>query len=412
VTSGSNVTFDVEAVRAKFPALKREVAGRSAIFADAPGGTQVPFEVIDAMTGYLERSNANRGGEFITSIETDEIVESARSAMADFLNCDEDEVVFGPNMTTLAFALSRSLVRELRKGDEIVVTRLDHDGNISPWIAAAEDAGATVRWIDFSSEFRLDLDSLDDALSERTRIVAFTLASNALGTVTDAAAIVQRARSVGALTIADAVHFAPHRLIDGQALGVDVLFCSPYKFFGPHAGVMFARRELLDSWHPYKVRPSVDGSPWSWETGTASHEGIAGIGACVNYIANIVPSSGSRRARLVNSMRVAHEHQQSLTERFLRGAAGIDGVTLYGPDHTKRTPTFALRVRDQHPDDSARRFADAGVFVWSGNYYALAVMEALGLEDSGGAVRIGFCQYSTADEVDFVLETLGRIAAR
>ena len=412
MTSGSNVTFDVEAVRAKFPALKREVAGRPAVFADAPGGTQVPFDVIDAMTGYLERSNANRGGEFITSIETDEIVESARSAMADFLNCDTGEVVFGASMTTLAFALSRSLVRELKEGDEIVVTRLDHDGNISPWIAAAEDAGATVRWVDFSSEFRLDLDSLDDALSERTRIVAFTLASNALGTVTDVPAIVQRARSVGALTIADAVHFAPHRLIDVQALGVDVLFCSPYKFFGPHAGVMFARRELLDSWHPYRVRPNVDGSPWSWETGTANHEGIAGIGACVNHIANVVPGSGSRRARLVNSMQVAHEHQQSLTETFLRGAAAIDGVTLYGPDSTKRTSTFALRVRDQHPDETARWFADSGVFVWNGNYYALAVMEALGLEDSGGAVRIGFCQYSTADEVDFVLETLDKVAAR
>jgi cysteine desulfurase family protein (TIGR01976 family) len=411
VTSGSTPTFDVEAVRAKFPALKREVAGRPAVFADAPGGTQVPFEVIDAMTGYLERSNANRGGEFITSIETDEIVESARSAMADFLNCDTDEVVFGPNMTTLAFALSRSLVRELKKGDEIVVTRLDHDGNISPWIAAAEDAGATVRWVEFSSDFRLDLDSLDDAFNERTRIVAFTLASNALGMVTDVAAITQRAARVGALTIADAVHFAPHRLIDVRALDVDVLFCSPYKFFGPHAGVMFARRELLSSWHPYKVRPSVDGSPWTWETGTANHEGIAGIGACVNHIANVVQGTGSRRARIVNSMEIAHGHQQLLTERFLRGVADIDGITLYGTDAMARTSTFALRVRGQHPDETARRFADSGVFVWNGNYYALAVMEALGLEESGGAVRIGFCQYSTADEVDYVLETLGRIAA-
>ena len=411
MTSGSTPTFDVEAVRAKFPALKREVAGRLAVFADAPGGTQVPFEVIDAMTGYLERSNANRGGEFITSIETDEIVESARSAMADFLNCDTDEVVFGPNMTTLAFALSRSLVRELKRGDEIVVTRLDHDGNISPWIAAAEDAGATVRWVEFSSDFRLELDSLDDAFNERTRIVAFTLASNALGTVTDVHAIRQRAATVGALTIADAVHFAPHRLIDVRALDVDVLFCSPYKFFGPHAGVMYARRELLDSWHPYKVRPSVDGAPWTWETGTANHEGIAGIGACVNHIANVVPGTGNRRARIANSMETAHAHQQSLTEKFLRGAADIDGVTLYGSEATGRTSTFALRVRGQHPDETARRFADAGVFVWNGNYYALAVMEALGLEESGGAVRIGFCQYSTADEVDFVLETLDRIAS-
>lgn len=410
MTLGPKVTFDVEAVRAKFPALKREVAGRPAVFADAPGGTQVPFEVIEAMTAYYERSNANRGGEFITSIETDEIVEGARSAVADFLNCDDREVVFGANMTTLAFALSRSLVRELEEGDEIVVTRLDHDANISPWIAAAQDAGATVRWVDFSDDFRLDLESLDNALNERTKIVAFTLASNALGTVTDAQTIIARAHGVGALAIADAVHFAPHRLIDARALGVDVLFCSPYKFFGPHAGVMFARRELLDSWHPYRVRPSSDESPLRWETGTANHEGIAGIGACVDYFADLEPGVGNRRARIVNSMEVAHEHQQALTDRFLRGVAEIEGVALYGPDRTSRTSTFALRVRDQHPDETARRFADSGVFVWSGNYYALAVMEALGLEDSGGAVRVGFCHYNTSDEVGYVLETLRRIA--
>ena len=411
MTSASNTTFDVEAVRARFPALKREVAGRPAIFADAPAGTQVPFEVIEAVTAYYARSNANRGGEFITTIETDEIVESARSAMADFLNCDASEVVFGPNMTTLAFALSRSLVRELAEGDEIVVTRLDHDANISPWLAAAEDAGATVRWVEFSSDFRLDLESLDNALNERTKFVAFTLASNALGTVTDAQAIVERAHYVGALAIGDAVHLAPHRLIDVRALGVDILFCSPYKFFGPHAGVMYGRRELLDSWHPYRVRPADDESPWRWETGTANHEGIAGIRACISYIANVVPGKGGRRERIVNSMQVAHEHQQALTEQFLDGVSGIDGVTLYGPDHTSRTSTFALRVRDQHPDDTARRFADCGMFVWSGNYYALAVMEALDLEVSGGALRVGFCHYNTRDEVDHILETLGRIAS-
>jgi cysteine desulfurase family protein (TIGR01976 family) len=404
-------SFDVEAVRARFPALKREVAGRPAIYADAPGGTQVPFEVIDAVVGYYERSNANRGGMFVTSRETDELVEAARSAMSDFLNCDVDEVVFGPNMTTLAFALSRSLVRELGEGDEIVVTHLDHDANISPWLAAAEDTGAIVRWVEFSDEFRLDLTSLDEALNERTKIVAFTLASNALGSVTDAAAVIERARRVGALVVADAVHFAPHRLIDVRALDVDVLFCSSYKFFGPHAGVMYARRGLLESWHPYRVRPSDDVPPWRWETGTANHEGIAGIGACVDYIADLVPGAGDRRQRIVDSMTVAHEHQQSLTEAFLKGVAGIRGVTLYGPDEVDRTSTFALRVENQHPDDTARRFAEAGVFVWSGNYYALAVMEALGLEDSGGAVRIGFCHYSTAEEVEFVLDNLERIAA-
>jgi cysteine desulfurase family protein (TIGR01976 family) len=411
VTSGPAAFFDVEAVRAKFPALKREVAGRPAVFADAPGGTQVPFEVIDAVSGYYERSNANRGGMFVTSQETDELVEAARSAMSDFLNCDAEEVVFGANMTTLAYSLSRSLVRALRKGDEVVVTHLDHDGNISPWLAAAEEAGATVRWVDFSDDFRLDLDSLDEALNERTKIVAFTLASNALGTVTDAAAVVERAQRVGALTIADAVHLAPHRLIDVRALDVDVLFCSTYKFFGPHAGVMYARRALLESWHAYRVRPADDVPPWRWETGTANHEGIAGIGACVDYIANLVSGTGNRRERIVNSMTVAHEHQQSLTAAFLKGFAGIHGVTLYGPDEVDRTSTFALRVGDQHPDDTARRFADAGAFVWSGNYYALAVMDALGLEASGGAVRIGFCHYNTAEEVEFVLDNLERIAA-
>ncbi|MGH2699912.1 MAG: cysteine desulfurase-like protein [Actinomycetota bacterium] len=403
--------FDVEAVRSKFPALKREVGGRPAVFADAPGGTQVPFEVLEAVTGYLERSNANRGGKFVTSSETDEMIEDARSAVADFLNCDVAEVVFGANMTSLAFALSRSLVRELHEGDEVVVTRLDHDANISPWLAAAEDVGATVRWVDFSDEFRLDLTSLDEVLNERTKIVAFTLASNALGTVTDAAAVVERAHRAGALVIADAVHFAPHRLIDVRALDVDVLFCSPYKFFGPHAGVMYGRRDLLDSWHPYRVRPSDNESPWRWETGTANHEGIAGVRACVNYTANLVPGGGSRRERIVNSVLIAHRHQQALTEQFLRGLAGIEGVTLYGPDEIDRTSTFALRVRDQHPDDTAKRFAGEGIFVWSGNYYALAVMEALELEDSGGAVRIGFCHYNTTEEVEHVLEALDRIAA-
>ncbi|MGH2749613.1 MAG: cysteine desulfurase-like protein [Actinomycetota bacterium] len=411
MTQEPRVSFDVEAVRARFPALKREVAGRPAVFADAPGGTQVPFDVLDALSSYLERSNANRGGAFVTSFETDEIIEDARSAMADFLNCDAGEVVFGANMTTLAFALSRSLARELDGGDEVVVTRLDHDANISPWVAAAEDAGAKVRWVDFSGAFRLDLESLDQVLNERTKIVAFTLASNALGTITDARAVVERAHRAGALVIADAVHFAPHRLIDVRALGVDVLFCSAYKFFGPHAGVMYARRELLDAWHPYRVRPSSDHSPWRWETGTANHEGIAGVAACVDYIANLVPGSGNRRGRIVNSMQVAHEHQQGLTERFLRGISGLDGVTLYGPDDVDRTSTFALRVRGQHPDDTAKRFAECGIFVWSGNYYALAVMEALDLEESGGATRIGFCHYSTAEEVDYALDVLGRIAA-
>ena len=400
------MTFDVASVRSRFPALRREVANRPAVFADAPGGTQVPLEVIEAMSGYLAMSNANRGGPFATSRETDVLVEGARSAVADFLNCEPGEVVFGPNMTTLAFALSRALVRELSEGDEVVVTRLDHDANIAPWVAAAADAGAEVRWVDFSDDFRLDLESLEEALSERTKVVAFTLASNALGTITDARAVVERAKQTGAVVIADAVHFAPHRLLDVQELGVDVLFCSPYKFFGPHAGVMFAREELLNSWSPYKVRPSSDDSPWRWETGTANHEGIAGIAACIEYIAGLVPSDGTRRARIVNSMQQAHEHQQDLTDQFLTGISKIEGATLFGPDASSRTSTFALRVGEQHPDETVALLGESGIFAWSGNYYAIAVMETLGLEESGGAVRIGFCHYSTSEEVDYVLARL------
>lgn len=401
------MAFDVAALRARFPALAREVAGRPAVFADAPGGTQVPLDVIEAMGAYLANSNANQGGPFVTSAETDGIVDSARRAAADLLGSEPNEIVFGPNMTTLTFALSRALVRELGPGDEVVVTRLDHDANIAPWLAAAEDSGATIRWVEITDDCRLDMGSLDEVLSERTRIVAFTLASNAVGTVTDAAEVVRRAHAVGAWAIGDAVHLAPHWLLDVKTLGIDVLFCSPYKFFGPHLGVMYARREHLETWRPYKVRPATDTAPGRWETGTKNHEALAGLIACVDYIAGIAGGSGTRRARIASSMESQNLHEQKLAARFLDGLRGIETMTLYGIDSAEgRTPTFAVRAEGIEPRKMAEALGERGVFVWDGNYYALAVMEALGLQEHGGAVRIGFCHYHSEREVDHVLDCL------
>jgi cysteine desulfurase family protein (TIGR01976 family) len=411
---------DLSTLRSRFPALAREVGGAPAVFADAPGGTQVPDSVIEAVTGYLRRSNANQGGAFPTSEETDRTIHDARRAASDLLGSDPGEVVFGPNMTTLAFALSRSLARGLGPGDEVIVTRLDHDGNVAPWLTAAEDTGADVRWVDMREEDgTLDLDSLDQALTDRTRIVAFTLASNALGTITPAAEISERARATGALVVGDAVHFAPHRAVDVRALKLDVLFCSAYKFFGPHLGVMWARREHLEAWPAYKVRPAPEDPPDRWETGTANHEGLAGLHAAVGYLADVgriqgPPDGHDRRAAIVAGMEAIRTHEAGLTRRFLKGAADLPGLRLFGisdPDRSDdRTPTFALRLGDRAPRRVAEELGRRGIFVWDGNYYALTVMERLGLEGSGGAVRVGFCHYNSEDEVDRVLDELRDLA--
>ncbi|CAN5680248.1 cysteine desulfurase-like protein [soil metagenome] len=415
-------TPDLAPLRNGFPALQRTLAGAPCIFADAPGGTQVPDQVIDAMARYLREHNANSGGAFLSSEETDATIAAARDAAADFLGCNSHEIVFGGNMTTLAFALSRSLARRLQPGDEVVVTRLDHDANIAPWIAAAEDAGAAVRWVDFTSEdCTLDLASLDAALSPQTRVVAFALASNAVGTISRAHEVIRRARETEALVIADAVHFAPHRIIDVGALDVDVLFCSPYKFFGPHLGVMFARAELLDGLRPYKVRPSHDESPDRWETGTMNHEALAGFIATIDYIARLGREDGGaagegRRAEVVAGMEIIRRAERALSEAFLEGLPSVPGARLYGIGETaradERTPTFAISLGGRHPRDVAAELGARGIFVWDGNYYALALMERLGLEESGGAVRIGFCHYNTTDEVEQVLEELERLGRR
>jgi cysteine desulfurase family protein (TIGR01976 family) len=377
----------------------------------------VPETVIDAMSSYLRHSNANRGGAFATSMETDALVASAREAGAAFLGASPEEIIFGPNMTTTAFGLARSLAHVVAEGDDIVVSALDHDANVAPWMTLARDRGANLRWIEVNlADTTLDLDSLKAALSDRTRIIAFTLASNATGTVVPAPQIVAAARTTDAIVIADGVHAAQHRSLDAQALGVDVLFTSPYKYFGPHLGMAYVRKPLIDEWTPYKVRPSSNESPDRWETGTQNHEALAGLVAAVDYIAAIGrgdASGGShKRAEVLQGMRAIEAYEAELSRRFLSGCGLLDGVKLFGiADRERvneRTPTFAVRVDGESPRDTAERLGKAGIFVWDGDYYAQTIMERLQLAASGGAVRVGFCHYNTLDEVDRVLEALPR----
>jgi cysteine desulfurase family protein (TIGR01976 family) len=387
----STVALDVAAVRARYSSLRRGL-----VFFDGPGGTQVPDEVIDAIDGYLREANANLGGRFETSRQSDLLVGDARRAAAGFLGCGAEEVIFGANMTTLNFALSRVLGRELSAGDEIVVTKLDHDANISPWLELAHDLGLRVRFAEIHHDTTLDLDDLVAQLSERTRVVAFPWASNAVGTLVDAARVAELAHSAGALAWVDAVHHAPHGPIDVAAAGVDVLICSPYKFFGPHLGLAFARAELLERWRPYKVRPAPERPLGArFETGTLAHELLAGFVATVRYLESlgfdaIVP------------------YERELGERFLAGLP--ESCTLHGlRTMDGRVPTFCLGVRGLTPAMAAERLAERGFATWHGNYYALEVMDRLGLRDGG--LRIGIVHYNTADEVDGLLAELHALAA-
>jgi cysteine desulfurase family protein (TIGR01976 family) len=383
----STVAFDVAAVRARFSALDRPIA-----FFDAPGGTQTPDSVIDAMVRYLRESNANLGGPFETSRRSDALVVSAHHTAARFLGCDPDEVGFGPNMTTLNFALTRTLGRELRAGDEVIVTRLDHDGNISPWLHLADDLDLLVRFVDLNEDdATLDIADLERQLSERTRVVAFPLASNAVGTVTEARRIVAIAHEAGALAWVDAVHYAPHLPIDVRELDADVLLCSPYKFFGPHLGLFYGRRELLERLQPYKVRPAPD-EPVStrFETGTLPHEALAGFNAAVAYVESV-------------GWEGIAAHERELGERLLGGLP--DDLRLYGPSAMEgRVATFAVTVPGLSSEQAATRLAERGLAVWWGDYYAVEVMRRLGLPD--GALRLGIIHYNTAEEVDRLLAAL------
>ncbi len=383
------LTLDVDAVRARFSALDTDWA----LF-DAPGGTQVPDSVVDAIAGYLRGSNANLGGRFEASVRSDALVTDARVAAASFLGSTPDEVVFGANASTLNFALSRTLARELRAGDEILATRLDHDANVAPWLELAHDLDLTVQLVEVHADTTLDLDDLERKLSERTRVVAFPLASNAVGTVVDAAPVVELAHSVGALAWADAVHFAPHSPIDATALGVDVLLCSPYKFFGPHLGLAVGRADVLARWRPYKVRPAPNEPLGArFETGTLAHELLAGFRAAVDYVDEL-------------GWDAIRAHERELGEQLL---AGLDERwTLHGlPTMDGRVPTFALTHDSLSPDAVALRLAERKLAVWAGDYYAVEVMERLGLPE--GAVRIGLVHYNTADEVERLLGALGEL---
>jgi cysteine desulfurase family protein (TIGR01976 family) len=405
--------LDMKSIRARFPALARiGDDGRPPVLADAPGGSQVPDAVIEAVSGHYRRGMSNTHGAFATSEETDLVIAEARRAAADLTGADPGEIVFGPNATTLLFHVSRSFSKTLEPGDEVVVSRLDHDANVRPWVLAAADAGASVRWVDVrEDDVTIDIDSFRAALTPRTKLVAFTLASNAVGTIPPAADLVARAKEVGAVVAVDAVHLAQHRLLDLHGLGADLLACSPYKFFGPHLGVLAVRRSLLESWTPYKLVPASDDAPDRWETGTQNHEGMAGLVAAVEYLAGIAGAAGTaRRERLRASYHAIAAHEEQLADRFLEGIADLPHVRLWGiagrARRDERTPTFAIRVGDEHPAQTAKRLAERGIFVWDGDYYAREIMTRLGLFESGGAVRVGFCHYHTLDEVERVLEAL------
>ena len=387
----SALAFDVTAVRAQFPSLASGL-----VFLDGPGGTQVPQSVIDAIADCLRDANANLGGPFETSRRADAVVATAHEAAARFLGASPAEVGFGQNMTTLNFALTRSLGRDLRAGDEIVVTRLDHDGNVAPWLELAQDLDLVVRHADFDPETgTLDLDDLAAQLSERTRVVAYPWASNALGTITPVQRIAELAREAGALAWVDAVHYAPHGPIDVAAAGADVLVCSPYKFFGPHLGLFFGRQDVIERWRPYKVRPADDEpAGHRFETGTLSHEALAGTTAAIAYIESV-------------GWDAIRAHERELGQRFLDGLPepyGLHGV----PTMEGRVPTFSITHPERSPDELAATLGERGIATWPGNFYAVEVMKRLGLPD--GTLRIGFVHYNSDDEVDRVLEALNDLA--
>jgi cysteine desulfurase family protein (TIGR01976 family) len=414
--------FDTAYVRSQFPALAQTVNGHPTVFLDGPGGTQVPQRVIDAISDYLRRDNANTGGAYATSRNTDAMIAEARSAMADFLNCAAGEVVFGPNMTTLTYGMSRAIGRELGPGDEIVVTRLDHDANVSPWLAL-EEKGVTIRWAEFNEEdCTLDLADLASKINSRTKLVAVGYASNAVGTINPVKEIVRLAHAAGALAYVDAVHYAPHGLIDVADLDCDFLVCSTYKFFGPHMGVLFGKREHLTRLRPYKVRPLTDAVPNRWEWGTLNHECIAGITACVDYLADIgeratTTATSGRRAAIISAFEAIQRYEHELMQRLISGLLKIAELKIYGitdpARFAERCPTLAVRVIDQSAEQTppalATRLGERGIFTWDGNYYALNLTERLDVEKSGGFLRIGLAHYNTAEEVDRFLAVLREI---
>jgi cysteine desulfurase family protein (TIGR01976 family) len=445
--------LDITWIRGQFPALAQKVGNHPAVFFDGPGGTQVPQRVIDAIGDYLIHANANTHGAFQTSARTDKAIAAAHAAMADFLGCDPDEVVFGANMTTLTFAMSRAIGRELQPGDEIVVTRLDHDANVSPWVAL-EERGVVIRYVDIDVEdCTLDMNDLRRQINERTKLVAVGYASNAVGTINDVAEVTRLAHSVGALSYIDAVHYAPHGPIDVRAIDCDFLACSPYKFFAPHAGTLYGKREHLQRLSPYKVRPATEELPGRWMTGTQSHEAMAGVTASIEYLAELgrkvagqspqatqvstathehdvqsddsdaresqydvsdATTSSSRRQALLSAMHAIQTYERELAEKLIKGLLEVPRLTFYGIREPERfgarTPTVSIRIEGHSPRQLAEALGEQGIFTWDGNYYALNLSERLGVEESGGMLRIGLAHYNTSEEVDRLLAVLGEIA--
>ncbi|MEM0924458.1 MAG: cysteine desulfurase-like protein [Planctomycetota bacterium] len=407
--------LEITELRGKFPALSKQVENRTAVYFDGPAGTQVPQSVIDAISHYLSHHNANHGGVFHTSIESDQVVDEAHRAAAAFVGApDPDTIAFGANMTTLTLALSRALASTWQAGDEVVVSRLEHDANFSPWVLAARDVGATVRYIDIDpSDCTLLLDQYADAINEKTRLVAVGCASNAVGTINPVKQICGWAREAGALSFLDAVHYAPHALIDVEDWGCDFLACSAYKFFGPHVGILYGRRELLESTQPYKLRPSPDDLPGRWMTGTQNFACLSGTLAAIDYLADIgrKDSDGEldRRAALVRSFDRVTEYEHAILKPLLEGLAENPKVKVWGitdpARSNERCPTLSLTHADHKPKELAAYLASKGVFVWHGNYYALPLTERLGVEPEG-MVRIGLVHYNTREEVDHLVAAL------
>jgi cysteine desulfurase family protein (TIGR01976 family) len=415
--ASSSISLDLLWIRSQFPALAQTVNGNPAIFLDGPGGTQVPQRVIDAIADYLARNNANTGGAYSTSRNTDHMIAEARSAMADFLNCGPDKIVFGANMTSLTYALSRSLGRELSPGDEIVLTLLDHDANFSPW-KALEEKGVVIRTVAFKQQdCSLDMADLAAKMGDRTRLVAVGYASNAVGTINNVAEVVRLARQAGALSFIDAVHYAPHGAIDVRALDCDFLACSTYKFYGPHMGVLYGKREHLKRLHPYKLRPNTDNIPNCWEWGTLNHECIAGIKACVDYWEELGrranPAATTRRAAILAAHEAIHQHERQMMEKMIAGLLAIPRLKLYGitdPRHfDNRCATFVVRIEGHTPLELATKLGDRGFFAWDGNYYALNLTEQLDVERLGGFLRIGLVHYNTMEEAERLLGALREI---
>ncbi|RZV39233.1 MAG: cysteine desulfurase-like protein [Chromatiales bacterium] len=414
------MSFDLDAVRAQFPALAIQDNGRRRIYLDNPAGTQVPGGVVAAMSDCLLQSNANLGGCFPSSAAADEVVESAREAMANLLNAPSArEIVFGQNMTTITMHLSRSIGRLFQSGDEIILSRMDHDANVWPWVLMAKDLDLNVRWLPFSPEtFEFDLNDLDELLTDRTRLICVGGASNLTGTLNDVTSICARARAAGVLTYIDAVQSLPHVATDVQAIGCDFLVCSPYKFFGPHQGVLWGRLDVLERLEPYKVRPAPKDVPGCFETGTQSHEGFAGIKAAVDYfewIGTSMTGAEGGRAALVAAMELLFDYEKSLTEHLIDGLHGLDGVRVLGITAAdamdRRVPTVAFTHSSHSPARIAEWLGRQNIFVWSGHNYAVEVARTLGIYESGGAVRVGPVHYNSREELDELLAELRQILA-